>query len=223
MTPPIYHYDIEQATPEWLQIRTGLLTASEVSLIMTGKGKTANNEKSRAHAYEIAAQRITNHTEPRRICDDMIRGHADEVHARFLYHQQHAPVQECGFITAEIEGVNFGYSPDGLVGENGLIEIKSRLQKYQLRTILEGDEVENYMLQIQTGLLVTGRKWLDFISYCGGMPLYVERIYPDGAIQEKIMEAAKSFESEVRNLMERFYEKTKNMTQTERIEEPEIV
>lgn len=223
MSEPVYHHEIEQGTPEWLQIRNGVLTASEAKLIMTGTGKVAKNQASRDHTYEIAAQRITGFTEPRRIFDDMMRGHADEVHARFIYHQTKAKVTECGFITRVIDGMTIGYSPDGLVGDDGLIEIKSRLQKYQLRTILEESEVDQYMTQIQVGLLVTGRKWLDFISYCGGMPLHVERIYPCWEKQSNFIEAAKVFEVEVVSIIDRYKEKAATLTPTERIIEPEIV
>lgn len=78
-------------------------------------------------------------------------------------------------------------------------------------------------MQIQTGLLVTGRKWLDFISYCGGLALHVERIYPDEEKQNQIVEAAKTLEVEVISIIDRYKEKTTNAILTERITEPEIV
>ena len=192
-----YHHDLIQGTDEWLQARNGLLTASEMKLILTPTLKVANNEKTRAHVYEIAAQRISGFTEPGYTSYDMERGIIDEVAARELYGQRFAPVTECGFIT----GRGMGYSPDGLVGDDGLIEIKSRVQKYQIKTICENAIPDDYILQIQSGLLITGRKWLDFISYSAGLPMVVIRAYPDATIQAAIMEAAAQFEAQVQNII----------------------
>ena len=64
MGSPIYHHKICQGTDEWLQLRTGLITASEMKLLLTPTLKAANNDKSRTHLYELAAQRISNYTEP---------------------------------------------------------------------------------------------------------------------------------------------------------------
>ena len=193
-----YHNDLVQGSEAWLQARIGLLTASEMKLILTPTLKVANNEKTRAHLYELLAQRITGYVEPFYVSDDMLRGHADEVDARILYSEKLAPVQDCGFITNSKWGFTIGYSPDGLVGDDGLIECKSRRQKYQVQTILESvtaDEAPaEYMLQLQTGLLVSERKWIDFISYSGGLPMAVIRVHPDPVMQEAIIDAATEFE-----------------------------
>lgn len=189
-----YYNDIEQGSPEWLAIRCGVLTASSVRLIMTPTFKPASNDKERAHMFELLAQRITGHVEPQYISDDMLRGHEDEILARAKYAEHYAPVTECGFVTRDDFGVTIGYSPDGLVGEDGLIEIKSRRMKYQIETILSDKVPQEYMLQIQTGLLVTGRKWLDFVSYSAGLPMYVKRVFPDAEIQAAIIAASAEFE-----------------------------
>lgn len=196
-----YHLDITQGTDEWLQLRTGLITASEMKLLMTPTLKPANNDKSRSHLYELAAQRISNYTEPSFISEDMMRGWSDEVLARDLYAKNYAPVQECGFVTEEINGHTVGYSPDALVGDDGLVECKSRRQKYQIKTICDCMVPDEYMLQIQTGLLITGRKWLDFVSYCGGLPMMVVRVYPDHKMQEAIIETIASAEAQIRELI----------------------
>lgn len=195
-----YHNEIYQGTDEWLELRRGILTASEMKLIMTPTLKAANNDKSRSHLYELLAQRIGGFCEERFITDDMERGHEEEVFARSEYSENFAPVTECGFITRDDfvspDGNPFkiGYSPDGLVGDDGLIEIKSRRQKYQIETIINGVMPDDYILQVQTGLLVTGRKWLDFVSYCGGHRMVVIRQYPDAAIMEKIVACAGAVE-----------------------------
>lgn len=207
MNAPVYHHDICQGTEEWLQLRTGLITASEMKLLMTPTLKAANNDKSRAHLYELAAQRISNYTEQSFISEDMMRGWSDEVLARDSYAKNYAPVEECGFITREISGCTIGYSPDALVSDDGLIECKSRRQKYQIRTICDAVVPEEYMLQIQTGLLITGRDWLDFISYCGGLPMVVLRVYPDLKMQGAIIETIQRAEEVICDLMD-VYENT---------------
>ena len=189
-----YHNDLIQGSDEWLQARCGLLTASEMKLILTPTLKAASNDKERAHLYELLAQRVTKYVEPRYVSDDMLRGHEDEVEAVIAYAKHYAPVQEVGFITNDKWGFTIGYSPDGLVGSDGLLECKSRRQKYQVETIISGVMPDDYAIQVQTGLLVSERKWLDFISYSGGLPMVTLRIFPDPKIQEAIISAAGSFE-----------------------------
>lgn len=203
----IYHPEVEQGSTEWLNMRCGLLTASEMKLILTPTLKTANNDKSRAHVWEILAQRVTNYTEPSYIGDDMIRGWEDEAYAIDMYSERYAPVEQTGFVTNDQWGFTIGYSPDGLVGDYGLIEIKSRRQKFQIETIVRDEVPAEYMLQIQTGLLVTGRGWLDFISYSGGLPMFVKRVLPDPDMQAAIIDAAEAFEADVQS---RFVDYRKN-------------
>lgn len=205
-----YHYDIIQGSDEWLSLRCGRLTASEVKLIITSTGKIASNDKERAHVLEIAAQRNSGYVEPSYVGDAMLRGREDEVEARIAYSKAHIAVDDVGFITNDKWGFTIGYSPDGLVGPNGLIECKSRAQKFQMEliskigaAILEdrhdfSDLVPSeYTHQLQTGLLVSEREWIDFISYCGGMPMVTIRVFPDPEMQEQIVEAATAFEERV--------------------------
>lgn len=219
-----YHDNIDQGTEEWLEMRRGILTASEVKLILTPTLKIANNDKTRQHVWELAAQRLTGYVEPHYISDDMLRGFDDEVRARGLYSERYAPVTECGFVTNDILGFRIGYSPDGLVGDDGLIEAKSRLQKYQVQTICEGILPDEYALQCQTGLWVTGRKWLDFISYSGGLPMFVHRVYPDPVTQDAIVSAAEEFEAKVITACISFHDNVKahGYAETERVVEQEM-
>ncbi len=192
-----YHPDLIQGTEAWLAARCGLLTASEMKLILTPTLKVASNDKERAHVWELAAQRITKYVEPSYIGDDMLRGMEDEIEARGLYHQHCAPVTEMGFITNDRWGFTIGASPDGLVGDDGLIECKSRRQKYQLETIATRAMPDDYWMQVQTLLLVSERAWCDFVSYSGGLPMVVLRVFPDEKTQAAIVEAAAKFEERV--------------------------
>ncbi len=190
----VHHADLIQGGDEWLAARCGLLTASEMKLIVTPTFKPASNEKERAHLYELLAQRVTRYVEPHYVSDDMLRGQVDEIEARSVYAEKYGLVQEVGFITNDAWGFTIGYSPDGLVGDDGLIECKSRRQKFQIETIIENDVPVEYILQVQTGLMVSGREWLDFVSYSGGLPMVTVRVWSDPVMQAAIITAAAAFE-----------------------------
>lgn len=191
------HPDLIQGSDEWLAARCGLLTASEMKLIITPTLKIASNDKERSHLFELLAQRLTRYVEPHFVSDDMLRGMDDEREARVLYSETYAPVSDVGFITNDKFGFTIGYSPDGLVGDDGLIECKSRRQKFQIETIIGGVMPDDFAIQVQTGLLVSERKWLDFVSYSGGLPMMTIRVFPDRAIQDAIVAAATAFEAKL--------------------------
>lgn len=198
----VYHRDIEQGSDAWHRMRTGILTASTIRQIMTPTGRPASNDKSRALEWELLAQRISNHVEPQYIGENGMRGQEDEIYARQLYAERIAEVEQVGFITNDWLGFAIGYSPDGLVGDDGLIECKSRNQRLQVETIITDAVPPEYMAQIQTGLLVTGRDWLDFCSYSNGLPMLVARVEPDADWQAAIEEAATAFEARLRERIE---------------------
>lgn len=222
-----FHRDLIQGTPEWFAVRCGLLTSSEMKLIITpSKLQYGQNDKERGHLYELAAQRINKYVEPRYISDDMLRGKDDEIDARITYEENYAKVQEVGFITNDKFGFTLGYSPDGLVGDDGLIEVKGRRQKFQIETIVNNKMPDEYLIQVQTGLLVSERKWCDFISYCGGLPMLTLRIYPDEKVQEAIICAAGIFHEKLDKLIDawgkRLQDATSRFAPTERRVEKEI-
>ena len=193
-----YHPDLIQGSDEWLAARCGMLTASEMKLILTPTLKPAKNDKERAHLYELLAQRITRYVEPHYVSDDMLRGQDDEATALDIYAEHYAPIHDMGFITNDKWGFQIGYSPDALVGDVGLVEVKSRRQKFQIETFLihvtDGTIPPEYMLQIQTGLMVSERKWCDLVSYSAGLPMAVIRVHSDTAIHAMIVAAATEFE-----------------------------
>ena len=194
-----YHPELVQGSVEWQAARCGLLTASEMKLIITPTLKIASNDKERAHLYELLAQRVTQYVEPSYISDSMLRGMNDEIEAQIVYAKTYAPVTKVGFITNDKWGFTLGYSPDGLVGEDGLIECKSRSQKWQMQTLCDfvsADSIDpDFMIQVQTGLLVSERKWVDLISYCGGLFMATVRVFPDEKMHMAIVDAAAAFEA----------------------------
>ena len=226
-----YNKEVVQGSDEWFELRRGILTASDMSRIITPTLKVADNDDTRSHLYELLAQRISGYVEPTYVGDDMIRGHEEEVLARIKYSENYEQVDDVGFVTNDEWGFTIGYSPDGLVGDEGLIECKSRRQKYQIETILSkgmpNNKKINCMLQVQTGLLVTKRKWCDFISYHGGLPMLTARILPCFEVQEAIIRASTAFETKLREKMAEYNSivssKAVRLLPTERIIEEEIV
>lgn len=202
MHPNATIHNVIQGTDEWHAARNGLLTASEVKLILTPTLKIANNEKTRAHVWELAAQRISGYTEPTYIGDEMLRGHIDEIKARDLYSEYYEPVEEIGFVTRDIGGCVIGYSPDGVgvIGNFG-IEAKSRRQKFQIETIVKDKVPDDHILQVQAGLLVSGWDYVSYVSYSGGLPMWRIDSEPIEEYQEAITEAAIAFEKQVQEKM----------------------
>lgn len=214
--------NVEQGTPEWHDARRGLVTASAVGKLLTPTLKVANNDTSRAITHQLVAERLTGNTDPTYPSRDMERGTFDEPAARAVYNDEIAPVVECGFMVITTDtGHRIGYSPDGLVGTEGLIEIKSRLQKAQLETILTNQIPPENMAQLQCGLLVTGRAWIDYVSYCSGMPLWTKRVLPDPDWHTAILEAVDTFEERARLITEDYAKKTAGLPETIRIPELE--
>lgn len=223
-----YHRDIIQGSDEWHALRLGILTASEMKLCVTPTLKQADNEKTRTHVWELAAQRISKYVEPSYIGDDMLRGWEDEVKARAKYEEATgAAVEEVGFVTNDKWGFTIGYSPDGVVvGQNGGVEFKSRRQKYQVQTIVEWHRdaliPTDFLIQCQTGLLVTEWDWLDLGSYSGGLHFPIMRVYPDEAVHKAIIEAAAGFEAKVQAAVTDYETATVGMVLTERTIEEEM-
>lgn len=221
-----YHDSVIQGSDEWLHMRCGLLTASEMRLVITPTLKIADNDKTRAHVFELLFQRLTGYVEPQYVSDAMLRGQEDEVYARAAYCEHYAEVTEVGFVTNDRWGFALGYSPDGLVGDDGLIECKSRAGKYQVQTIAENEVPAEYMIQLQTALLVSEREWIDFISYSGGLPMFVKRVEPDLKVQAAIIEAAIAFEQRVAEKEREYFATLAAMPKlipTERREAMEII
>ena len=213
-----YHKDLEQGTDEWHKLRLGIMTASNVKHLFTGKLAISKANEVKTLAFELAAQREMNHVDETFQSYHMERGHIEEIIARDIYSEKIEQVKECGFITNEFEDFKIGYSPDGLVGDDGLIEIKSVIQKNQIKTIVSNEMPLEYMCQCQTGLLVSERKWIDFISYSNGMPLFIKRVYPNLELQDLILKALTDFELSINEIQQKFRVNSAPLIKTERVE-----
>ena len=182
----------------------------------------ATGDDARALTTQLAVERINGWSEETRMTDDMWRGVEHEPIARDLYSEHHAPATEFGFMRRDEDGWTLGLSPDGVVGDDGLIEIKCPKAKGHFTTILTGRVPGYYIGQCQAALLVSGRKWLDFVSFHGGMPLKVIRVLPDPAWFAAIEAACRQFEQNVTELTTTYAAAVAGLPTTERVLEEEI-
>jgi hypothetical protein len=216
--------ELTQGSDEWHEQRRGMVTASVVGQLLTGATlKPANNMDSRALAALLVAERITGWVDPTYVGDDMIRGWTDEPHALETYAKHYAPVVTTGLLVRDDWGFQIGYSPDGLVGDEGLVEFKSRRPKKHVQTILAGQVPAENMAQIQCGLLVSGRKWCDYLSFCGGMPLFPVRVEADERWQTAIVAAVAAFEEAAAEMTAAYHRAVVGLPMTERTVELEMV
>lgn len=214
------HTDFVQGSEMWFEVRRGKVTASTIGSLITPKTmKLADNDTSRGNIATLAAERITGHVEDDYLSYDMRRGMELEPYARDAYAQHFAPVDEVAFIERTYDnGTVIGFSPDGLVGDDGLIEIKTRLPKIHIAHILKNEVPTANMAQIQTGLFVTGREWADYVSYCPGLHLWTKRVYPDEQWFGMIAIAIDHAEKEISKLMADYATAVEGLPLTERVE-----
>jgi putative phage-type endonuclease len=187
----------EQNSPEWHEARTGVVTASCFSEVLSkGRGKEPSKTRQ-TYMYKLAGERIRGEATDSFSNIYTDRGHEFEDVAKSLYTQQTGnEVIDCGFMLDIC-----GYSPDGLVGDDGLIEIKTKSAHIQIAVLLSDEVPSEHTAQIQGGLMVSGRQWCDFISYCPGLPIFIKRVFRDeDYILNLRMELAK-FEAELQGVI----------------------
>lgn len=179
----------------------------------------ADNDTTRSITAQLVAERITGFVEPSWTSADMQRGHDVEPIARDWYADFYeAPVKELGFMVREFpSGARLGWSPDGLIAGNASIEIKAPRAKKHLLTILSGEVPPEHMAQCQAGLLVSGRKWMDFCSYFGGMKPFVKRVHADEQWFDVITKAVENFETKATQMQAQYDHATSELPNTERL------
>ena len=222
MSTLIEYPHVEQRSDEWYALRCGMVTASTVAQLLTPTLKVADNDTSRSATAALVAERITGVVEPGFTSDDMWRGITHEPVARGYYAEHHAPVREYGFMVRQFDGFEIGLSPDGLVSDDGLIEIKCPRAKEHVRTILANAVPTQYMAQLQTALLVSGRQWIDYVSFHAGLPLYVKRVRAELRWEMAILQAVYAFERNAERIVADWRDATRHLPATERVIELEM-
>lgn len=161
-------HDVPQNTDEWMQLRCGKATASNFGCFMANEGK-AFGEPARRYALQIALEITTGKKSDYSFTNEhMERGHEQEPVARMLYEEEHfATVKNGGFFCWG----SYGDSPDGLINDDGVLELKSVIAPTHYATLLRGSFDPAYRWQLVGHLDCTGRDWVDFASYCSDFPL----------------------------------------------------
>lgn len=176
------HYEIEQNSEEWLQMRAGKITSSNLNIIMANFGK-AFGEPAKKYAVQIAVEQLTEKYIPSPYSNqNMDEGHVKEPIARALYETEtFTTVLPGGFFCND----SLGCSPDGLIGDSGVIEIKSVISGPHTHydRIRRQSYDPAHLWQCLGNLKFTGREWLDFVSYCDMFPdgkqLYIYRFHAE--------------------------------------------
>lgn len=180
----IFH-DVQQNTEEWIAMRLGKATASNFALFMANDGK-AFGDPAKKYALQLALERITGQRAEFSFSNDhMERGKEQEPIAKMLYEEMNfTEVSNGGFF----DHIEYGDSPDGLIGDDGVIEIKSVVATTHYATLRRGTFDPAYRWQLVGHLDCTGREWVDFVSYCSDFPkqkqLIVNRLYRNESLEE---------------------------------------
>lgn len=184
--------EVQQGSPEWLALRLGIVTCSELEcLLVNGKGEAGFGAGAFTYMNTLIGERITGEAaDPFQGNRHTERGHELEAVARKLYEdREEVETNQVAIILNH----GAGYSPDSLVGQKGLTEIKTKLPKFQVEVILSGEIPKEHVAQCQGGLWVSEREWIDFVCYWPGMPLFIKRAYRDEAMIRKLNERVKTF------------------------------
>lgn len=161
--------DIEQGTPEWLSLRLGLITCSEIKTIR------ANGAGAQTYISGLAYERIAGESAKVFAGNEWTeRGHEIEELARRLYSLKTGnTVEQVSFI----QNLGFGYSPDGIIGTTGAIEIKAKQPAEQIKILRSGEIPKDHHDQLDGALLCGELEWIDFVSYCPNLPIFIKRVY----------------------------------------------
>lgn len=188
--------DIEQGTEAWAQARCGIPTASCFSHVLAkGEGKTRATYLRKVAGEVLTGQAAEGYTNAA-----MDRGKAWEAEARAIYEfTRGVSVEEVGFVRLGRAGA----SPDGLVGEDGGVEIKTNAPHILLDIIERGVVPSEHKAQIQGNLWITGRRWWDFVSYWPSIPIFIHRVERDEAYIAALAQEVARFNDEVDALVAR--------------------
>lgn len=194
--------DCVHGTEEWLVARMGIPTASEFATVMRTKGKGENGESKERRTYmlKLAGEIITGKPMESYSNAHMERGKEMEDDARTFYaFTTDTDPQSVGFIRSG----NAGCSPDSLIGDEGMLEIKTALPHILASIILKDDFPPEHKAQCQGNLWIAQREWIDICVYWPGMPRFVKRAYRDNGYIANMAGAIDAFNAELAETVER--------------------
>jgi hypothetical protein len=194
--------DCEQGSEEWFRARMGIPTASQFKTVMA-EGRSGNESKTRRkYLFQLVGEIITDTPMENYNNDDMLRGKEHEPLARadYAYIHDDLEVQRVGFI----RNGNKGCSPDGLIGNDGMVELKSSYPHIILEAEFEDRVPSEHLRQCYGNLWIAEREWIDLMIFWPKMPeQFCKRIYRNEAEIKRIAGAVADFNGERLELLER--------------------
>lgn len=203
--------EIIQGTPEWLQLRLGKVTASRVADVVA-RTKTGPSASRANYMAQLVAERLSGAVQESFTNAAMAWGTANEPEARDAYgFYVDADVVQVGFADHPRIAMT-GASPDGLIGTDGLLELKCPNTSTHIETLLGGAVPAKYLTQMQWQMACTGRAWCDFASYDPRLPqsmrLFVKRVTRDDAmialLEKQVVEFLAELDQTVAELQRRY-------------------
>ncbi len=190
----------DQGSDEWFAARCGKVTASRIADMMA-QTKSGWGASRANYAAQLVAERLTGKPAEMFSNAAMKWGTETEPEARAAYEfYSGLPVTEIGFVPHPAIGQS-GASPDGLVGDSGLVEIKCPQTATHIETLLEGAVPSKYNYQMQWQMACTNRQWCDWVSYDPRMPesmrLFIKRVSFDTALVATLENAVRAFLAEI--------------------------
>ena len=187
----VYIEDVEQGSESWFALRTGKPTASNFDKIITSRGEPSKQVKK--YLYALAGERLLGYSPETYQNDAMLRGKELEAEARASYEFiTDAEVKQVGFCFKDDHRF-YGCSPDGIIGENGGLEIKCPTLPVAVEYLDKGVLPTTYVQQVQGNILVTGRAYWDFISYYPGLRPLIIRVERDDTLITALESALEAF------------------------------
>lgn len=200
-----------QRTQQWYAERAGKATASPILKVYKRNKNGTYSAQRDVYKYQLIAERLVGTTISGYKSANMMRGIEKEHEARLRYQRQtNLPVTEAGFVPHPTIGMA-GASPDGFVGEDGLIEIKCPLSQTAVEVLLTDVIAEEYYAQIQWQLACTRRAWCDYVVFDDRLPnsmqLYVQRVERNDALIHEVEKEVREFITEIDSDIETLWNK----------------
>jgi hypothetical protein len=196
-------YDFEQHSPEWVKARLGIPTSSQFATILAQGRGGGESKTRRTYMMKLLGERITGEPMWTYSNEHMERGREMEAEALAAYCTSSKPwVKKVGFIHNQTLG-GVGCSPDAVLGEHGILEIKTKLAHLQIECLLDGVLPEEHKAQVQGLMWVAERQWVDFVSYWPKLPLFKIRIERDETYIKHLATEVKRFQKELDSFHQR--------------------
>lgn len=196
-------FNMEQGDTEWFEARAGIPTASMFQAVIS-KGQGSKPSKTReTYMLKLLGERLTGELQEGITNAHLERGKIMEAEARTMYEfQSDNEAKEIGFI----RNGDKGCSPDAVIDDNGMLEIKTKLPHLQLSVLLKNELPSDHKAQVQGQLMVAEREWCDFVSYWPKLPLFIIRVNRDEEYITDLSDKIDIFNEEMAQLEQKIRE-----------------